>query len=128
MLSRFLSVSVMFLIVLGGVSADFARAAAKEDAKLASEKPKLKAKPGAKKIETRLPPHYGDVVTEDQRKEVAGVFAKYNAKLAKLKAEIKSLTAERDTAMEAMLSAEQKEKLTQLRSSAKEKRPKPPAR
>ena len=130
MLSRILSVSAMFLIVSAVISADVARAAAKEDARAASEKPKAKsnAKPVAKKAETRLPAHYGEVVTEDQRKEVASVYAKYNAKLAKLKAEIKSVTAERDTAIEAMLSAEQKVKLAQLKSGAKEKRPKPVAK
>jgi hypothetical protein len=135
MLSRILAVSVMSVIGSGFLSADYARAAAKdakEDAKAASEKPKSKpkAKSVARKGEARLtlPAHYRDVVTEDQRKEVATVFAKYNTKLAKLKAEIKSLTTERDQALEALLSKEQKEKLAQIKGAAKNRRAKPPAK
>ncbi len=126
-----LSVSVMLLMGLGVVSSNLVQAAAKEDAKAASEKAKPKAKakarPNAKakkaaNKETRLPGFYREVLTDEQRPQVADVFAKYNGKLARLKAEIKSLTAERDQAVEALLSDSQKARLAQLKADAKSKR------
>jgi len=77
---------------------------------------------GAKQASPRLPRHYGDVVTEDQRERIATAFAKYNAKLAKLRSEIKAMTAERDQTIEGMLTAEQKSKLAKLKADAQAKR------
>lgn len=128
-----LSVTAVFLVGLCVISAEMPQAVAKDDAKAAGEKPKAKAKangkakarPAAKQHEARLPALYRDVVTEQQRPEVAALLAKYNGKLAKLKAEIKSLTAERDQALESLLSGDQKAKLAQLKAEAKTKRAKP---
>ena len=78
----------------------------------------------AKKEPLRLPPHYGDVINEDQRDKIAAAFAKYNTKLAKLKAEIKTLSAERDKALEDLLTADQRTKLAKLKEDAKAKRAK----
>jgi hypothetical protein len=81
-----------------------------------------KKKDTVKKSANRLPPHYGDVVTEDQRDKIATVYAKFNTKLAKLKAQIEEVSAERDNELEQLLTAEQKEKLAKIKEEAKAKR------
>jgi len=61
-------------------------------------------------------------VNEDQRDKIATVYAKFNTKLAKLKAQIEEVTAERDNEIEQLLTAEQKEKLAKIKEEAKAKR------
>ena len=96
-----------------------------EAEKPAAEKPK-KAKPekSAKKPAGQLPPYFSGVIDEDQRDKVVSTYAKFNTKLTKLKDEIKTLTADRDKALEDLLTDEQKAKLAQLKADAKAKRAK----
>lgn len=111
---------------------DFALAKEKADVKeKAADKEaapaKAKKKADAKKA-LRLPPYYADVINEDQREKVASAYTKFNTKIAKLKEEIKAVTAERDLTLEAMLTDEQKATLTKLKEDAKSKRAKTAAK
>jgi hypothetical protein len=100
--------------------------AKKVEAKAAEAKSEIvkteKKKDAVKKSGNRLPPHYGDIVNEDQRDKIATVYAKFNTKLAKLKAQIEEVTTERDNELEQLLTAEQKEKLSKIKEEAKAKR------
>ena len=119
---------VSYAVVLGSVLTVAnlsAFAADKTDGKTPETKVKTDKKTvAAKKDRLRLPPHYGDVINEDQRDKIAGAFAKYNSKLGKLKDEIKTITAERDKALEDLLTADQRAKLAKLKEDAKTKRAK----
>lgn len=124
-------VTAMLLIGVGVGSANLTQAIAKESAKPAGEKPKAKAvekakgkakaKPAAVRKEARLPRFYHEVVTPEQRDAAARIFAKYNNKLAKLKADIKSANDEREQALNSLLSDSQKAKLAQLKADARKK-------
>jgi len=82
----------------------------------------------AKKPAMRLPVYYTSIVTEEQREKIATAYAKYNAKLAKLRAEIEEITTERDAAMEEMLTPSQRTKVAELKEEAKAKRQKTAAK
>ena len=75
-----------------------------------------------KKTKGRLPPYYAQVVTEKQRAEIYTIQKKYNDQLDALEAQLKSVQEQRDTEIESLLSADQKEKLNKLRTEALGKR------
>lgn len=60
-----------------------------------------------KRLRLRLPTYYGRVVTDDQRQEIYRIQAQYNQTILKLKEELESLTAKRETEVKAVLSDEQ---------------------
>ena len=96
--------------------------------KAESQAPEAKSDPadGDKKVAAfrksarRLPPYYKDVINEDQREEIVTVYAKFNTKLAELRAEIKEVTAERDKALQALLTDEQREELIRIKEGKKQ--------
>src|SRR5690606_32058376 len=74
------------------------------------------------KAPQRLPAHYAQVLDDAQRDEVARSYAKFNTRLAKLRAEIQTLTAERDAAMAAFLTEAQQKRLAELKEAAAARR------
>ena len=92
---------------------------AKADAKPAA---KEAAAEGSKKAvaERRgpLPFYYGKVVAPDQKEKIYEVQEKYAAEIAPLAAKIKELQAERDKAIDAVLSADQLAKIKELKAEA----------
>lgn len=89
-------------------------AAAKPDAKPAVKK---RAKPRG-----RLPAHFGKIVDPQQREAIYKLQSEYAPKIEALRAELQALLAKRDADVESVLTAEQKEKLAELRAAAASKR------
>jgi len=79
------------------------------------------AKPAAKQT-NRLPPYYKTVVNEEQRQKIYGIQEKYKDRLAALAEQVKKLQAERSAEIEALLSAEQKQKLADAKNTADKKK------
>jgi hypothetical protein len=87
------------------------------------------AKPAAKtekkeKSAGRLPPHYGQVVTKEQREKIYSVQAKYADQIEKLLGQVSSLEKMQTEEIEAVLSQEQRDQVMKLASEAKSKRSK----
>jgi hypothetical protein len=76
----------------------------------------------AKKAKGRLPPYFAQVVTEKQRTDIYKIQKTYEEQIDALEAQLKTLQTQRDTEMEGLLSAEQKQKLDKLRADAAGKR------
>ena len=119
-----MSLTVLFTIGIANLEGAEGKAKAAKAAAAKADKPAARKTANArnKKTSTRLPPYYSEVIDEVDREKFAGLYAKYSGKLAKLKEEVKTLTAERDAALEELLSAEQKAKLAKLKEDAKAKR------
>jgi len=75
-----------------------------------------------KQSTTRLPAHYAKVVTDEQRSDIYAIQEQFEPKLAKARAELKTLVGERDAAIEKVLSAQQRKDVTKLRAEAAERR------
>ncbi|MBA4017188.1 MAG: hypothetical protein C0483_08450 [Pirellula sp.] len=98
------------------------KVAEKTEAK-AEAKPAAKeaAAEGAKKDADRrgpLPFYYGKVVAPDQKAKIYEVQEKFAAEIEPLAAKIKELQAERDKAIEAVLTADQLAKIKELKAEA----------
>lgn len=95
------------------------------------EKPgtKAAAKPeAAGEFKPRLPGNYGKLnLTEDQKAKVYAVQVKYNEEMDKLAKQLADLKAKVAMESEAVLTAEQKTKLAELRAAAKKPAAKAPA-
>ena len=74
------------------------------------------------KFKGRLPAHYGDLVTEAQRTQIYAVQEKYAAQIDALKNQLEILETKRDKEIEAVLNAEQKDKLKKAQKVAAERR------
>jgi Spy/CpxP family protein refolding chaperone len=84
--------------------------------------PAAKAKADGKKADKtpgRLPAYYKGVVTDEQRQQIYKIMAEYAPKLADLRAQLNRATKEQDGKIEALLTPEQKQKITQLKAAAK---------
>lgn len=90
-----------------------------QDAKKADPKAKAGAKQKAK---GRLPAYYRDVVTDEQRDQVYAIQAKYAKQLEDLQGQLDAVKAKQNEEIEALLSAEQKEKLAKVREEADAKK------
>lgn len=89
---------------------------------LLAQKPETKAAaPGEKKATKRLPNFFKDVVDGEQKEKLYALQEKFDAQIATLTEQVKALQKQRDTAFEALLSAEQKTKLEKLRADSKAK-------
>ncbi len=69
-----------------------------------------------------LPLYYKGVVTDDQKKQIYAIQDEYQPKLNALKEQLKTLTAERDAKLDALLTADQKTKVEAKRAEAQAKR------
>ncbi|MFW6169220.1 MAG: hypothetical protein ACODAD_01940 [Planctomycetota bacterium] len=66
-----------------------------------------------KRLRLRLPTYYGRVVTDTQREEIYRIQAKYNSNILRLKEELESLSAKRDSEVKGVLSEEQRAEVAQ---------------
>ncbi len=82
---------------------------------------------GEKKVQKgtrRLPAYYADVVTEEQRKQIYDIQAKYAKQLQDLNEQLLAVTKKQNDEIEAVLTAEQKEKVAAAQSAASAKKKK----
>jgi hypothetical protein len=77
-----------------------------------------------KKLKGRLPPYYGDIVTEQQRSAIYAIQAKYETQINNLKAQLELLEQQRDVDIENVLTPLQKEALRKKRADATARRQK----
>ena len=95
---------------------------------VAQQKPEGKGKAvagAAAKQKGRLPPYYKDIVDEKQKAAIYSIQADYNGRIDALKEQLEKLTADRDAAIENVLSVAQKDKLKKAKEAAASKRKKP---
>jgi len=59
----------------------------------------------------RLPPYYGEIVTEAQRQQIYAVQEKYEKQISALEDQLEALKKKRDAEIKAVLSEEQRTKL-----------------
>jgi hypothetical protein len=71
----------------------------------------------------RLPNNFGKIdLTDEQKDQVRGTLAKYNAQIEALEEQILALREKRDAEVRAVLTDKQKAMLTQLENAAKNKK------
>ncbi len=75
-----------------------------------------------KRSNHQLPPYYAAVVDEQQRAKIYQIQDEYAPKLSLLKAQLETLTAERNEKVAAVLTEEQRAKVETLKAEAKRKR------
>jgi hypothetical protein len=101
----------------------------------AEEKPAAKSESKAtEKVEKegrgsprRLPAHYKEVVTQEQREAIYRIQDEYGGKMAELKARMDELQRQQAAKIEALLTAEQKRRITVLKAAKEAKRHAKPA-
>lgn len=124
-LSRWRVLSVGSAVVLSTViSLNLALAQGKSTAKA---KPAAADAAPAKVTKGRLPPYYKDIVDARQKEQIYTLQADFNSKIDALKEQIEKLTADRDAAVENVLTPAQKEKLKVAKETAAAKKKKPDA-
>jgi hypothetical protein len=79
---------------------------------LSAQEPARKAAPRG-----RLPAHYKDLVSPDQKEEIYAIQGKYNGAIADLEAKIEALKKQRDAEVERVLTPKQQERLKLLVAS-----------
>jgi len=88
------------------------------------KKAKEKAKGEKAKPRGRLPNYFSGVVNEEQREKIYAIQKEYEPKISQLRQELDSLTKARDEKINAVLTAEQKKKIDDLKAAAKQPREK----
>lgn len=79
--------------------------------------------PAAKEtLKGRLPAFFASVVNEKQRAEIYDLQNRYASQIKQLQAQLDALTKERDTAIDAVLTAEQLAEVNKKREAAKASR------
>ncbi len=68
----------------------------------------------------RLPPHYSQLVTPQQRERIYGIQKRYYVELEKLRLTIAKYEAERDKLIHACLTSDQQRRLMQFQGGANE--------
>lgn len=74
------------------------------------------------KFKGRLPPYYGDIVTDEQRQQIYDIQGKYAKQKEALKAQLEALDEKEDAEVAKVLSAEQKAKLKKAQEDGSAKR------
>ena len=92
-----------------------------------AEKGKAALAAAPAKPKGRLPAYYKDIVDDQQRNAIYSIQADYKSKIDALQEQIDKLSAERDTAIENVLSTAQKDKLKKAKEAATTKKKKPDA-
>jgi len=77
-----------------------------------------------KKAKGKLPAYFADIVTESQRQQIYGLQDKYAKQIAEIQAQLDALTKQRDSEIESLLNADQKEKLKRAREEGAAKKKK----
>ncbi len=93
----------------------------------AQEKKEDAAKPAAEKNEDakprgRLPAYFAAVVNQEQREKIYGIQESYRAKIETLQKQLTTLIAERDKAIDTVLTPEQLKEVSKKREEAQKKR------
>lgn len=70
----------------------------------------------------RLPTYYGKVVDPIQKEKIYKIQQSYEPKIADLNAQLQALRDKRDAEIDAVLTAEQRQKVAQYRADAKKQR------
>jgi len=100
--------------------------AAKTTARPATAAATAKAEGAAAKAPAKrkgqVPPYYGDVTNEMQKEKIYTLQATYAEKIAAAKAALDAVTAERDAAIAAVLTAEQQAQVAKLKADAEKAR------
>ncbi len=68
----------------------------------------------------RLPPYYGDVVNDAQKEAIYRIQAQYAEQIEALKAQLRKVVAERDTAIEALLTEDQRKQVARAAADRQE--------
>jgi Spy/CpxP family protein refolding chaperone len=79
-------------------------------------------KKAAGKKGRRLPAHYGQVVNEKQREEIYRIEEEYQPQIETLQKELNALKKVRDEKISALLTAEQKKRIEEAATKARENR------
>ena len=77
------------------------------------------------KRRSRLPAHYAQVVTEQQREKISQIQEEYRPKIEALNAQLKALKKEQDDKIAAVLTPEQKKQIEEAAAKAKNNLAKP---
>lgn len=78
----------------------------------------------AEKAKRRLPSYYADVVSEEQREKIYNIQEKYAKELKALNEQLLAVTKKQNDEIEAVLTAEQKEKIDLARANTAAKKKK----
>jgi len=84
--------------------------------------PAAKATKKIKGLRGRLPPHYADVVTEEQREKIYTIQEEYRPKIEAARAQLNALVKEEQEKISSLLSEEQKKKIEEAQPSGKAKK------
>jgi hypothetical protein len=91
-------------------------------AKVSDEKPAATKGKAKAKSAPRLPAHYKDVVSDEQKAKIFAIQKELGPKIAELRKQLASLTAEQTQKIEAVLTPEQLKKIEELKAAAKKQR------
>jgi hypothetical protein len=94
-------------------------------ASLAAPKSEAKSASAAKETKAdgpRLPDYYARVVTDEQRPKLTAILQEFAPQIAEKRAELQALISKRDTALEKILTPDQRQEVEKLRAEAASKR------
>lgn len=112
------------LVVAGGVILLALSVAAWSPITGQEGKAPAKAKAERKEPRGRLPAHYKDVVSPDQRAKIYEIQEKYAEQIEEVLAQLDQVRKQQTEEIEAVLTAEQKQKVAELKAASDGKRKK----
>lgn len=77
--------------------------------------------PSGKEFRGRLPPHFGQVVNEEQRQRIYAIQREYAARIDVLKAQLEAIEAERDARVYSVLTPPQRQRVEMLKRQSQTK-------
>jgi hypothetical protein len=72
----------------------------------------------AKKLHGRLPPHYGNVVNENQRQAIYKIQEEYSGRIEALQTQLKNLKKQRDDRILAVVTPDQRRRIEAAKGNA----------
>ena len=75
-----------------------------------------------RRITRRLPPYYGEVVTQEQRERIYAIQAKIAEQVLKLREQLETLESQQKMEIDGVLTVEQRQQVIKLAEDAKAKR------
>jgi len=115
------TLTLMFGLVLAGLLANQSAFAQEEPAKPAAVDSSDAPEADTKKYH-RLPPFYGDVVTEKQKEQIYAIQDRYGAEIRTLELQLLAVIKKRNAEVEMVLTAQQKTLVVRLAEEAKKQR------
>ena len=120
-LTKLLSTAVAAVILFAGIASIHSQDDEAKGAKRKSKKAAAGDTKSDKKSANRLPVYFGKIgLTDEQREKIYAVQAKSSEQIDALKKQLQDLEQKRDDEIQAVLTAEQKTKLAELQSEAKQ--------